>query len=89
MKPLDWLRDNVHSHLCHAKRPFRSGQIFQQFEGPVFDVENMNAWMPGTMSVSLLGLVNNGRVDRNIKNENDMEYVLWNLKRKKEIHTFR
>ena len=50
------LRDNVHSHLCHAKRPmavsfltptpsskrpFQSGKIFQHFEGPFFEVQSI------------------------------------------------
>ena len=93
-------RDNVHSHLCHAKRPmavsfstptlsskrpFRSGKIFQHFEG---EVENIGLAL--CQYVTAAGFpprpsqffFNNRRVDRNIKNENDIEYVLRNLKRK-------
>ena len=81
------LRDNIHSHLCHAK-PFRSWKIFQHFEGPVCEVENIGLALcqyvtaAGFLPRPSQLLFNNGRVNRNIKNENDMEYVLRNLRRK-------
>ena len=64
------------------KQPFRSGKIFQYFEGPVFEVENIGLAL--CQDVTATGFpprpsqlfFNNGRVNRNIKNENDMEYVL-------------
>ena len=109
---LDYLfRDNVHSHLCHAKRPktvsfltptpsskrpFRSRKIFQHFEGPVFEVENIGLAL--SQYVTAAGFpprpsqlfFNNRRVDRNIKNENDMEYRVMKLKKETvSKHTFR
>ena len=104
------LRDNVHSHLCHAKRPmaisfltptpsskwpFRSGKIFQHFEGPVFEVENIG--LAPCQYVTAAGflhrpsqlLFNNGRVNRNIKNENDMECVMKLKKETISENTFR
>ena len=92
-----FVRDNVHSHLCQAKRPMavsfltptpllktaiRSGKIFQHFEGPVSEVVNIGLAL--CQYVTAAGFpprpsqlfFSNGRVDRNIKNENDMEYVL-------------
>ena len=54
---LELSRDNVHSDLCHAKRPmavsfltptppsskqpFQTVKIFQHFEGPFFEVESI------------------------------------------------
>ena len=69
-------------------QPFRSWKIFQHFEGPVCEVENIGLAL--CQYVTAAGFLprpsqlffNNGRVNRNIKNENDMEYVLQNLRRK-------
>ena len=66
-------------HLHSSKRPFRSGKICQHFEGPVFEVENIGLAL--CQYVTATGFpprpsqlfFNNGRVDRSIKNENDME----------------
>ena len=66
-------------HPPSSKRPFRSGKIFQHFEG---EVENIGLAL--CQYVTAAGFpprpsqlfFNNRRVDRNIKNENDMEYVL-------------
>ena len=62
-----------------SKRPFRSGKIFQHFEG---EVENIGLAL--CQYVTAAGFpprpsqlfFNNRRVERNIKNEHDMEYVL-------------
>ena len=94
---VEYLRDNIHSHFCHtkrpmaisflnphppySKRPFRNGKIFQRFEGPVF-----GEYRPLALCQYVTGVgfpprssqlfFNNGRADRNIKNEINMEYVL-------------
>ena len=81
---------NPHTPL--VKQPFRSGKIFQYFEGPVFEVENIGlaicqyvtatGFPPGPSQL----FFNNERVNRNIKKENDMEYVLWNLRKKQFLN---
>ena len=58
------------------------GKFSNIFEGPVFEVENIGLAL--CQYVTAAGFpprpsqvfFNNGRVDGNIKNENDLEYVL-------------
>ena len=65
-----------------SKRPLRSGKIFQHFEGPVFEVESIGLALceyvtgAGFSSRPSQLSFNNGRVNRNIKNEINMESVL-------------
>ena len=72
---------NSHPPPPSSKRPFQSGKIFQHFEGLFFEVESIGlalcqyvtgAGFPPRPSQLFF---NNGRVDRNIKNEIKMEYV--------------
>ena len=58
-----------------SKRPFRSGKIFQHFEGPVFEVESIGLALceyvtgAGFSSRPSQLFFNNGRINRNIQNE--------------------
>ena len=81
------IRDNVHSHLCHAKRPMAVSfltttpllktaipkwEIFPTFWRPIF--WSGAGFPPGPSQL----FFSNGRVCRNIKNGINMEYVLLN-----------
>ena len=81
-------------HPASSKQPLRSGKIFQHFEGPVFEVESIGLALceyvtgAGFPSRPSQLFFNNARVNRNIKNEINMESV---LKRKQflNIHSTR